>query len=220
MLRICSASCPTDRSRCTCTPWSSEHWWDPCSTGRWISRYQRLPWRPSRLVDRLDGWEGPSACCNTSGVVEPMIYRKHWRDRRKQKFWALLQHLAPHLKMLYLPANVLLHSFLAAIIGDQSSGKSRWNEWWQDCWHLQSRWMSLHILVAPSPHHSLTWAASCNLGAHYWYSLHKHALNGQLSLIQRICGVDLPRSDGTCTRCPMEVRLMASENWSCCLKIR
>jgi GTPase SAR1 family protein len=29
---------------------------------------------------------------------------------------------------------------------------------------------------------------------------------GKSSIIQRICGVDLPRSEGTCTRCPMEVR--------------
>jgi len=36
----------------------------------------------------------------------------------------------------------------------------------------------------------------------------------------RICGVPLPRSDGTCTRCPMEVMLIASDRWSCTVRIR
>ncbi|GFH15055.1 uncharacterized protein HaLaN_11215, partial [Haematococcus lacustris] len=45
---------------------------------------------------------------------------------------------------------------------------------------------------------------------------------GKSSIIQRISGIDLPRSSGTCTRCPMEVRMTMSENatqWSCKVKI-
>ncbi|KAJ9515302.1 hypothetical protein QJQ45_006587 [Haematococcus lacustris] len=46
---------------------------------------------------------------------------------------------------------------------------------------------------------------------------------GKSSIIQRISGIDLPRSSGTCTRCPMEVRMSLSEGgvpWSCKIKIR
>ncbi|GFH14303.1 uncharacterized protein HaLaN_10332, partial [Haematococcus lacustris] len=45
---------------------------------------------------------------------------------------------------------------------------------------------------------------------------------GKSSIIQRISGIDLPRSSGTCTRCPMEVRMTLSEGgvpWSCKIKI-
>ncbi|KAL6755541.1 P-loop containing nucleoside triphosphate hydrolase protein [Haematococcus lacustris] len=46
---------------------------------------------------------------------------------------------------------------------------------------------------------------------------------GKSSIIQRISGIDLPRSSGTCTRCPMEVRMTLSDGdapWSCKIKIR
>ncbi|RUS27684.1 P-loop containing nucleoside triphosphate hydrolase protein [Jimgerdemannia flammicorona] len=44
---------------------------------------------------------------------------------------------------------------------------------------------------------------------------------GKSSLIEAIAGVPLPRSDGTCTRCPMEIRLMASdEPWRCQVSVR
>lgn len=47
---------------------------------------------------------------------------------------------------------------------------------------------------------------------------------GKSSVIQRLCGVNLPRSEGTCTRCPMEIRLLVddSENatWACKVSIR
>lgn len=48
---------------------------------------------------------------------------------------------------------------------------------------------------------------------------------GKSSIIQRICGVNLPRSNGTCTRCPTEVRLTDSVetgrncSWSCAVKL-
>ncbi|KAL6751622.1 P-loop containing nucleoside triphosphate hydrolase protein [Haematococcus lacustris] len=45
---------------------------------------------------------------------------------------------------------------------------------------------------------------------------------GKSSIIQRISGIDLPRSSGTCTRCPMEVRMTLSDGdapWSCKIKI-
>ncbi|CAG8677745.1 8900_t:CDS:2, partial [Ambispora gerdemannii] len=44
---------------------------------------------------------------------------------------------------------------------------------------------------------------------------------GKSSLLEAISGVQLPRSDGTCTRCVMEIRLMESkEPWQCQLKLR
>lgn len=51
--------------------------------------------------------------------------------------------------------------------------------------------------------------------------------SGKSSIIQRICGVDLPRSNGTCTRCPTEVHLTDSGDsedgsacsWSCRVKL-
>jgi GTP-binding protein EngB required for normal cell division len=47
---------------------------------------------------------------------------------------------------------------------------------------------------------------------------------GKSSVIQRICGVNLPRSSGTCTRCPIEVRLRSEAPkkgaWSCEVAIR
>ncbi|KAJ3036191.1 hypothetical protein HDV00_002987 [Rhizophlyctis rosea] len=48
---------------------------------------------------------------------------------------------------------------------------------------------------------------------------------GKSSLIEAISEVALPRSDGTCTRCPMEVRLSEpkaddEEEWSCSIRLR
>ncbi|CAG8741669.1 16996_t:CDS:2, partial [Dentiscutata erythropus] len=44
---------------------------------------------------------------------------------------------------------------------------------------------------------------------------------GKSSLIEAISGVKLPRSDGTCTRCVMELRLSESvEEWSCQVFLR
>lgn len=51
---------------------------------------------------------------------------------------------------------------------------------------------------------------------------------GKSSVIESLCGVALPRSDGTCTRCPTEVRMLetSSKNltkpcpWSCTIKLR
>lgn len=47
---------------------------------------------------------------------------------------------------------------------------------------------------------------------------------------EALCDVRLPRSDGTCTRCPMEVRMAsavsshggdsAPEPWSACVRVR
>jgi GTPase SAR1 family protein len=54
---------------------------------------------------------------------------------------------------------------------------------------------------------------------------------GKSSLLERICGIQLPRASGTCTKCPMEVRmssaysnqasgLPAAMPWSCQVKLR
>ncbi|MEW5304576.1 MAG: hypothetical protein WDW36_007178 [Sanguina aurantia] len=52
---------------------------------------------------------------------------------------------------------------------------------------------------------------------------------GKSSVVQRLCGINMPRSDGTCTRCPTEVRLVTASPtasaehtsaWSCTVKIR
>ncbi|RIB21928.1 P-loop containing nucleoside triphosphate hydrolase protein [Gigaspora rosea] len=44
---------------------------------------------------------------------------------------------------------------------------------------------------------------------------------GKSSLIEAISGVKLPRSDGTCTRCVMEIRLSeSSKEWSCQVRLR
>ncbi|KAF0343706.1 P-loop containing nucleoside triphosphate hydrolase protein [Gigaspora margarita] len=44
---------------------------------------------------------------------------------------------------------------------------------------------------------------------------------GKSSLIEAISGVKLPRSDGTCTRCVMEIRLSESiKEWSCQVRLR
>ncbi|KAF0427645.1 P-loop containing nucleoside triphosphate hydrolase protein [Gigaspora margarita] len=44
---------------------------------------------------------------------------------------------------------------------------------------------------------------------------------GKSSLLEAISGVKLPRSDGTCTRCVMELRLIESvKRWSCQLSLR
>ncbi|CAG8489032.1 10797_t:CDS:2 [Ambispora gerdemannii] len=44
---------------------------------------------------------------------------------------------------------------------------------------------------------------------------------GKSSLLEAISDVQLPRSDGTCTRCVMEIRLMDSKNrWECQIKLR
>ncbi|GFR49982.1 hypothetical protein Agub_g12125, partial [Astrephomene gubernaculifera] len=46
--------------------------------------------------------------------------------------------------------------------------------------------------------------------------------SGKSSVVEAIAGVALPRSDGTCTRCPTEVRMRANtasapnnQSWSC-----
>ncbi|KAH9909437.1 P-loop containing nucleoside triphosphate hydrolase protein [Fomitopsis serialis] len=44
---------------------------------------------------------------------------------------------------------------------------------------------------------------------------------GKSSLIEAISGIEVPRNAGTCTRCPMECRLLSSkEEWSCQVSIR
>ncbi|KAI0243791.1 hypothetical protein L0F63_000215 [Massospora cicadina] len=45
---------------------------------------------------------------------------------------------------------------------------------------------------------------------------------GKSSLIESISGIMLPRSDGTCTRCPMELRLSEgnSEEWNCSISLQ
>ncbi|CAG8461341.1 4208_t:CDS:2 [Dentiscutata heterogama] len=44
---------------------------------------------------------------------------------------------------------------------------------------------------------------------------------GKSSMLEAISGVKLPRSDGTCTRCVMELRLIESaKNWSCQFSLR
>ncbi|CAI2165758.1 22_t:CDS:2 [Funneliformis geosporum] len=44
---------------------------------------------------------------------------------------------------------------------------------------------------------------------------------GKSSLLEAISGVQLPRSEGTCTRCVMEIRLIeSSEIWSCQVSLR
>ncbi|KAH7099991.1 P-loop containing nucleoside triphosphate hydrolase protein [Auriculariales sp. MPI-PUGE-AT-0066] len=45
---------------------------------------------------------------------------------------------------------------------------------------------------------------------------------GKSSLIESIAGISLPRSSGTCTRCPTECKLSytASEPWSCSVSLR
>ncbi|KAG8981461.1 hypothetical protein FRB90_007245, partial [Tulasnella sp. 427] len=43
---------------------------------------------------------------------------------------------------------------------------------------------------------------------------------GKSSLIESIAGIALPRSSGTCTRCPMECRLQYSTTWSCRVVLR
>ncbi|KAN0060747.1 hypothetical protein ACQY0O_007405 [Thecaphora frezii] len=44
---------------------------------------------------------------------------------------------------------------------------------------------------------------------------------GKSSVIEGISGITLPRSKGTCTRCPMEVRLAPSNDaWRCVVKLR
>lgn len=45
--------------------------------------------------------------------------------------------------------------------------------------------------------------------------------SGKSSVIEAICGVPLPRSTETCTRCPSEVRLIRkSGDWSCRVALR
>ncbi|RIA95863.1 P-loop containing nucleoside triphosphate hydrolase protein [Glomus cerebriforme] len=44
---------------------------------------------------------------------------------------------------------------------------------------------------------------------------------GKSSLLEAISGIQLPRSDGTCTRCVMEIRLIqSSSDWSCQVSLR
>ncbi|KAN0060745.1 hypothetical protein ACQY0O_007403 [Thecaphora frezii] len=44
---------------------------------------------------------------------------------------------------------------------------------------------------------------------------------GKSSAIEAISGITLPKANGTCTRCPMEVRSsFAEESWSCQVKLR
>ncbi|EMD31064.1 hypothetical protein CERSUDRAFT_60537 [Gelatoporia subvermispora B] len=44
---------------------------------------------------------------------------------------------------------------------------------------------------------------------------------GKSSLVEAISGITVPRDAGTCTRCPMELRLSSSEDpWSCQISIR
>ncbi|KAI8475322.1 MAG: P-loop containing nucleoside triphosphate hydrolase protein [Monoraphidium minutum] len=44
---------------------------------------------------------------------------------------------------------------------------------------------------------------------------------GKSSLLERLCGIQLPRATGTCTKCPTEVRLSdGGQPWSCLVKLR
>ncbi|KAJ3251282.1 hypothetical protein HK103_002552 [Boothiomyces macroporosus] len=44
---------------------------------------------------------------------------------------------------------------------------------------------------------------------------------GKSSIIEAICGISLPRGEGTCTRCVIEIRLTAKEvDWNCVVKLR
>ncbi|KAH9915919.1 P-loop containing nucleoside triphosphate hydrolase protein [Epithele typhae] len=43
---------------------------------------------------------------------------------------------------------------------------------------------------------------------------------GKSSLVESIAGISLPRDAGTCTRCPMELRLARADAWSCQIQIR
>ncbi|KAK4705660.1 hypothetical protein P7C70_g541, partial [Phenoliferia sp. Uapishka_3] len=44
---------------------------------------------------------------------------------------------------------------------------------------------------------------------------------GKSSLVEAISGINVPRDSGTCTRCPMEVRLQKSNDpWGCQVKLR
>jgi hypothetical protein len=46
---------------------------------------------------------------------------------------------------------------------------------------------------------------------------------GKSSLVEALTGIQLPRSHGTCTRCPIEVtttRIETHEPWSCTIKLR
>jgi hypothetical protein len=66
-------------------------------------------------------------------------------------------------------------------------------------WHL-SQWWHMH---AVTPY-------ALQVGASHFLDIPRIVVvgdqsAGKSSIIQRICGVDLPRSEGTCTRCPMEV---------------
>lgn len=46
--------------------------------------------------------------------------------------------------------------------------------------------------------------------------------SGKSSLIEAISGLKVPRGNGTCTKCPMEIRLRNTENtkWKCTVSIR
>ena len=43
---------------------------------------------------------------------------------------------------------------------------------------------------------------------------------GKSSLMSGLAGIDLPRSDGTCTRCPLHIRVSRNNEWSCRVSIR
>ncbi|KAJ3274056.1 hypothetical protein HDV01_003549 [Terramyces sp. JEL0728] len=44
---------------------------------------------------------------------------------------------------------------------------------------------------------------------------------GKSSIIEAVCGISLPRGEGTCTRCVIEIRLTAKEeDWNCVVKLR
>ncbi|EPS96653.1 hypothetical protein FOMPIDRAFT_52737 [Fomitopsis schrenkii] len=45
---------------------------------------------------------------------------------------------------------------------------------------------------------------------------------GKSSLLESVCGITLPRSGGTCTRCPTECRLLCDKTspWKCIVKLR
>ena len=43
---------------------------------------------------------------------------------------------------------------------------------------------------------------------------------GKSSLMSGLAGLDLPRSEGTCTRCPLHIRVSRNSDWSCRVSLR
>ncbi|KAF7350798.1 Interferon-induced GTP-binding protein Mx2 [Mycena sanguinolenta] len=43
---------------------------------------------------------------------------------------------------------------------------------------------------------------------------------GKSSVVEAISGINVPRDSGTCTRCPLECRLVSAPEWACRISIR